>query len=234
MDVPAGWHPDPLPPQPGQPPQLRYWDGTRWTEHTSPIQPVHQAYYGGPAYGGGPTTPDGVPLAGWWARVGATVIDSLILMVIYAVCWIPFYGQLVDAYNDYLDELETSLDNGTSTPMFGISGDLAATFAIMGAVGVVVSLVWTVAWLRTKQATPGKMALGLQVRLRDAPGQMSYRTILVRWLTQTGAPGVVGLVPVIGNFTFLYTLLDSLWPLWDDKNQAIHDKAAKTNVVRVR
>ena len=33
-----GWHPDPVPPQPGQPAQLRYWDGTRWTEHIAPAQ----------------------------------------------------------------------------------------------------------------------------------------------------------------------------------------------------
>jgi hypothetical protein len=32
----------------------------------------------------------------------------------------------------------------------------------------------------------------------------------------------------------LYPLLDDLWPLWDDKKQAIHDKLAKTNVVRIR
>jgi len=40
----------------------------------------------------------------------------------------------------------------------------------------------------------------------------------------------------IGTFkgAGLYSLLDVLWPLWDDKKQAIHDKIAGTNVVRVR
>ena len=27
------------------------------------------------------------------------------------------------------------------------------------------------------------------------------------------------------------TLIDYLWPLWDDKRQALHDKVAKTQVV---
>ncbi|MFI8006268.1 phospholipid scramblase-related protein [Streptomyces sp. NPDC086010] len=31
-NVPAGWHPDPH----GAPQLLRYWDGSRWTEHTHP------------------------------------------------------------------------------------------------------------------------------------------------------------------------------------------------------
>jgi uncharacterized RDD family membrane protein YckC len=27
-------------------------------------------------------------------------------------------------------------------------------------------------------------------------------------------------------------MIDMLWPLWDDKKQALHDKVARTNVVR--
>ncbi len=38
MQVPqAGWFPDPLDPN-----QLRYWDGSAWTEHVSPAQQVQQ------------------------------------------------------------------------------------------------------------------------------------------------------------------------------------------------
>ncbi|MFF4242848.1 phospholipid scramblase-related protein [Streptomyces sp. NPDC001822] len=33
-NVPAGWHPDPH----GAPQLLRYWDGSRWTEHTHPVE----------------------------------------------------------------------------------------------------------------------------------------------------------------------------------------------------
>jgi uncharacterized RDD family membrane protein YckC len=244
--VPAGWHPDPLPPQPGQPPLLRYWDGERWTEHTSPVpageqhpgqQYAGQQYYGGQSsYGGDAvaTTPDGVPLAGWWSRVGATLIDAIILFGIYLICWIPFYGGIVDGFSDYFDDVARAADEGRSAPAFEFTGELATTLAVMGMISLVVSVVWTFAWLRTKSATPGKLALGLRVRLRDTPGQLSYGTIFMRWLTQSGAPGAVSLVPIVGNLVFLYTLLDSLWPLWDGKKQAIHDKAAKTNVVKVR
>jgi uncharacterized RDD family membrane protein YckC len=57
--------------------------------------------------------------------------------------------------------------------------------------------------------------------------------VLLRWLGQFGIR-VIGLVPLVGSVTGLYLLLDYLWPLWDDKSQAIHDKIAKTNVVRIR
>jgi uncharacterized RDD family membrane protein YckC len=234
-----GWHPDPVPPQPGQPPQLRYWDGTRWTEHVAPAQaPAAGAYYGAPqaAYAGGKatTTPDGVPLASWWQRVGAYLIDGLLLAVVSAVLYIPFYGRIVDVYRDYFDDLERAADAGGPQPSpFQVQSDLAGTLALMGLIGLVVGFVWTVGWLRWKQATPGKLALGLRVRLRDQPGPLPWRAILLRWLTQAGV-AAVSFVPVVGSVIGLYTLLDVLWPLWDDKRQALHDKAARTNVVRVR
>jgi len=43
MTSPAQWAPDPQ-----QPGQLRWWDGSRWTEHTAPAAPPQAAYTGGP------------------------------------------------------------------------------------------------------------------------------------------------------------------------------------------
>jgi uncharacterized RDD family membrane protein YckC len=45
---------------------------------------------------------------------------------------------------------------------------------------------------------------------------------------------VVSVVPVIGPIGSLWPLVDGLWPLWDSKKQALHDKIAATNVVRQR
>ncbi len=84
-------------------------------------------------------------------------------------------------------------------------------------------------FLRWKAATPGKLALGMRVRLRETPGQMSWGTILKRWGGQFGTP--LATVPVLGSIAGLYPLLDGLWPLWDSKKQALHDKIAATNVV---
>jgi uncharacterized RDD family membrane protein YckC len=57
--------------------------------------------------------------------------------------------------------------------------------------------------------------------------------VLLRWLVQNIA-SLLSVVPFVGSFAGLFPLLDGLWPLWDDKRQALHDKAARTNVVRVR
>ena len=46
--------------------------------------------------------------------------------------------------------------------------------------------------------------------------------------------GAVALVPLVGLLGSVYSLLDDLWPLWDGQRQALHDKVARTNVVRTR
>ncbi len=244
MSAPAGWYPDPQPPAPGTPPQQRYWDGGTWTQHVAPIaQPTDapQAaggygtqptqYAAGPA---APTTPDGVRLAGWWHRVGAAVIDGLLLSVIVVILAYPFIQDVVSAFGDFFDQAMTAAENGSPTPSTArFESDIAGAALSIAAISLVVNLVYTVVFLSWKQATPGKLAVGLRVRLRETP-DLPLSSILVRWATQSGAPGLLGLVPLVGAVTGIYTILDSLWPLWDEKNQALHDKAAKTNVVRVR
>ena len=245
MTSQPGWHPDPVPPQPGQPPLLRYWDGTRWTEHTSPAQepaPATQQYGASPtypsypatpgsAYDGRPTTPDGVPLAGWWWRVLALIIDAILIGIVAGIAAFPWARDVIDSYSDWFDEAMNA-DGGTPDTS-ELQSDIAVPLAIITLINVAVGFVYNVGFLMWKQATPGKLLLGLRVRLRDRPGPMPIGTVLLRWAGQYGV-GLLGVLPVVGCLSFIYTLLDYLWPLWDDKYQAIHDKIAKTNVVRVR
>jgi uncharacterized RDD family membrane protein YckC len=55
---------------------------------------------------------------------------------------------------------------------------------------------------------------------------------MMRWIFQCGYT-LLGLLPLVGALTSVYWLLDNLWPLWDGKRQALHDKVARTNVVRL-
>lgn len=283
MTTQPGWHPDPAPQQPGGPPQLRWWDGARWTEHTTPVpdqygqpeqhqqgqqqeqqqQPAPYAGrfgggpadedrpanpYGGASYGaspygvgpypgtpyaqpGGRTTPDGVPLSGWWWRVLALIIDSLILGTITMIVALPWVRDLIHDYRTWFDAAMDTSRNGGTVDTAELQRQTAKPVAIIAGVQLAVGFVYTVGFLMWRQATPGKLACGLRVRLRERPGPMPLGTVLLRWLGQYGV-GVLGLVPLVGAVSGLYTLLDYLWPLWDDKNQAIHDKIARTNVVR--
>ena len=224
--IPADWYPDPAPAQPGVPPGQRYWDGTQWTEHVSA------------SYGGTPrplhdvkTTPDGEPLAGWLARVGASILDFFILMPLVALAALPVVWWQWDPLTDYFRQSMDAYQSGLAPPpepgllrAWSVPG-LALQVALL-----LVSGAYTLGFWRWKQATPGKLIVGLRVRRREVPGTMPWSTMLIRF-------AVVNVLVLAGDDGVVYwgaigfVLLNYLWPLWDDKNQALHDKAARTNVV---
>jgi uncharacterized RDD family membrane protein YckC len=79
---------------------------------------------------------------------------------------------------------------------------------------------FTVMHAGARGATFGKRAMGIKV-VREDGGQLGYGKAFGRY----------GIVVVFWIFV-LPALLDYLWPLWDDKNQALHDKVVGTLVVR--
>lgn len=205
----------------------------------APGQQGYQGYEGYPGYQGQTaygvpgkvTTPDGQEVAGWGRRLGAWLIDSVIINIVSWVVAFPAARDYFEAVNEMTDEIISG--DVAQGPTFGLTQEMAQPLLVIGLVSLVVSLVYNVAFLRTKAATPGKLALGMQVRLREKPGQLSYGTILARWFGQN-LNSFIGYLPVLGPLGGLYFLANYLWPLWDSKNQALHDKIAKTNVVRVR
>jgi uncharacterized RDD family membrane protein YckC len=65
--------------------------------------------------------------------------------------------------------------------------------------------------------TPGKALLGIAVHRTQ--GSLGFGGALWRW---------------VAEWLLVITLVvDYLWPLWDGRNQSLHDKAAGTVVVRV-
>jgi uncharacterized RDD family membrane protein YckC len=236
--IQPGWYPDPSSPQS----HLRYWSGQAWTEHVharqehyaGPQQPYYAAQQLGPV---GPTTPDGVPLSGWWRRVGAFLIDSLLVSTVVSILTLPL--QL--AMQSRMDDLMFRFDSETgpeAMPDFGAFfreyWEAMQPLFVWSAIATV--LVWALyssLMLRGKGATLGKMVAGIQVRLRDQPGQLPWSAIFARVFVQFGV-GLTAVVPLVNLALSWFPLLDSLWPLWDKKRQALHDKAARTNVVRVR
>lgn len=236
--IPAGWYPDPDPSQP-EPKGQRYWDGTQWTEHVHRAAAPQSGY---PPMGAYPaaypalraTTPDGEPLAGWWQRVAASLLDTLILTPIVVIVGLPWWREIVSAYADFFDEAMRAAERGGTVPDQGaLLSDIAWPFVVLSLIGLGLNFAYNAGFLKWRAATPGKMVVGLRVRLRDVPGPLSWATVLKRWVGQNWF-AVLGAVPVIGWIVAFYPWLDGLWPLWDDKKQALHDKVARTNVVRTR
>jgi len=244
--APTGWYPDPV-----NPAQERYWDGWQWSRNTRPRADVPVAGYGQAPYGSYPApnatrpvgyagprigsvqatmTTDGVPLASWWWRVLAVLIDNLITTAIVTVItfpvWRSLYATMVSYFNAVMDAQRSGVTPPTlnATDLISGSNQLILTSVTLG-----VGMLYHVVFLRWKSATPGKLICGLRVvpvdRGRD-PGPLAWSSIFIR--------AAIWVLPGISSFLSLITLVDVLFPLWHPKRQALHDIAAKTQVVRLR
>jgi len=180
------------------------WSGT--PGYTTPAPPGA----GGPQ----PSVPaeaGGRPvLSGWWRRVGAQLIDGTII----------FVGALIIL--GILGALGLSVDsNGGAVAL--IVAALIAVFAIT----VVAFLYAPILMSRTNGQTLGRMALGIRV-IRADGGPMTFWFAMLREVVVKAL-----LVGVISSATFgLASLLDALWPLWDEENRALHDLVVNTRVIR--
>ena len=200
--TPPGWYPDP-----SNPAQQRYWDGTAWSDATAPGAAAAAApSYGVPA---APTGADygttqvgygyaqavGAPLAGFGSRFAAFFVDSLIIGIPVAIV-LAVLG------------IDTTTDSGSANYLFNI-----------------IFFVLCSPYFFLQEGSPtgqtiGKKLLGLQVVDENTlqpgigTGQAAGR-YFARFLSQ--------LVCLLGYF----------WMLWDDQKQCWHDKLGKTKVVKI-
>ncbi|MEV0283330.1 RDD family protein [Kribbella sp. NPDC050820] len=238
-------------PQYGQPRQPQYGQPGQ-PQYGQPGQPQYgqpgQPQYGQPQYPqqhgqqyprqgfGYPgqrvaTTPDGQPLSGWWRRVFARIIDGIIVGIIGLPFTGYFYWQYFQVIWDYMEDTMDAAAAGTPQSTFALPSEVYQWMIPAVLIGIAVSFVYEYFFLTRSGATPGKKAVGIAVRLRDVPGPPPGSAVAKRFSVYTGL-SLLSAIPVVGALFSFLSLINYLWPLWDDKKQALHDKVADTNVVR--
>ncbi|WP_405840900.1 RDD family protein [Streptomyces platensis] len=232
---PYGQQP-PVPPQQGQP------------GYGYPQQPPQQQQYGYPqqqavppqqqAYGGYPqqaAAPYGQPMPGmgmpmgyasWGARLGAFLLDGLIIAAVPIILYI-IGGIMVGS------AASTTPDTSSCQPgdvqCISDAYDTAASSSTPVGAIIIMALAWLLMiggtfFLIAKEGasgqTPGKKVMGVKV-IKEATGQpLGFGMTFVRYLCRY----LNGLLCGLGW----------LWPLWDDKSQTWADKLAGTVVVSVK
>lgn len=147
-------------------------------------------------------------LAGWGSRVGAYLLDGILRLLLAAA----LFGLLIAA-----DSVGGAVD-AAGTVVFGAS--LLMVYVGYG------SYLTRRPGPRNGQ-TWGKQIMGIRA-VRDGGQPYTAGSAVLRELVVKDL--LFGLIASIA--LSIPWLLDSLWPLWDDSNRALHDMIVRSHVVQ--
>ena len=141
-------------------------------------------------------------LAGMGSRLGARIIDWILVVVASVIVLIVLFGGLGRTER----------------------GFFAALFLSLLVIAAIVLLYeWTM--IAVLGQTLGKKWTGVKVIRADNGAVPGWGKSFVRWLI----PGLVNIIPVVGNIAFLLVYLS---PVFSKTRQGWHDMAAATVVVK--
>ena len=148
--------------------------------------------------------PPGVPRLASWGRRLAAILIDDLIILIPAVIGVGVFF---------------AGDSSNVTALAAIG--LVLVFA---SITVGQAVYFTILNGNERGQTYGKRLLGIRVIDEAAGGPIGYGRSFGRWA-----------VPAAVNFFCgFFSIIDGLWPLWDDRNQALHDKVAKSVVIRLQ
>jgi uncharacterized RDD family membrane protein YckC len=207
---PGSRGPDPIPPGQWQPPPAY-----------RPLPPA--------------LAPNGQPLAPFFDRFLAILIDYAIYIAVSLLWSVPFMIWWFFQISEWMNEFSRAYDPADpyAQPPVLEFGDFLQLYLPMlyfalasTALGVIYTYIYWVEYQYRKGGqTFGKRSLKIRVIPAD-PGAapLDRRAYVRRWAVQC----------LVGIVVPLFSLLDGLWQLWDKPlQQCLHDKAAKTVVVKV-
>ncbi|GAB7052116.1 RDD family protein [Catenuloplanes indicus] len=203
----------PQQPSYGQPQQPSYGQPQQ-PSYGQPQQPSYgqpqSPAYGQPAYGtpqtggyGGYGAPQ--EYASWFHRVGATLVDILVVAP-FSILAVILGGTM-----------NTQVDPTTGIATPAAPNALYFIFLALGGLLGIYNQVWLQG--RTGQSW-GKKALGIKLISENDGQPIGPLLVFVR-----------GIVHILDSFP---CYIGYLWPIWDDKNQTFADKIMKTVVVSAR
>ena len=209
----GGAYPPPPPGYPGTPPPYPGGAIPPYQQYQAPLpgQPGYQWGAGVPAY----------PFAGFWARVGAAIIDALVILAIAAIPVVLGIALIVNSVDT------SSYDNSTTVT----NGGLLAVGIILIIIGAILGMLYEPLMTARQGAhngqTLGRQAAGIRITNLQG-GPISTGQAWGRYLFKQFVINGLG-----GGFTGgLAGLLNYLWMLWDSNKQCWHDKIANTLVLR--
>ena len=149
--------------------------------------------------------------AGFWMRLGAYLIDGIILGVISSFIWT--IGSIIGLIAGL------AAIGGGGEEFFDVASLLVnVVYIVIGIINFIIGVAYFVCFWKWRGQTPGKMALGIRV-IRTDGSSIGWGRALLRYL------GYI--------VSTIILLIGSLWIAFDGRKQGVHDKIADTYVVRL-
>jgi uncharacterized RDD family membrane protein YckC len=190
----------------------------------APPSPPSPGYTSPPPPGAGGTAPPAAfqaahppmlgqyVLAGWWSRVGAHLIDWLIICAGALVLFVIFGAVFSVGF---------AAGNGA-----GIATLIVGLILWVVSISIVALIYAPALMARTNGKTLGRMATNIRV-VRTSGEPITFGFAMLREVAVKAL-----LFGLAGSFTVgLANLADYLWPLWDEENRALHDFIVQTRTV---
>jgi len=179
--------------------------------------PYGQPFTGAPfGYASGPVDGQGRPLAEWWQRLVAIVIDGIMIGIVYSILLsVAVQGSFSHGFTHF------GLRLWIVDLIVGLGG--IAYFAILEG--------------SERGQSLGQMALGIAVRDTTTGGSIDPKragirmVILYPWLVLIWIPFIGAFLAFLGD---LWGLICGLSALWNPNRQGYHDIAQNTLVIKVR
>lgn len=236
---PADWYPDPA----GTADQ-RFWDGSNWsqsTRRTPAAQPAPEAAQpSAPQWQPGPQSyaaqqphaqqpyaqhqyaqhqyapQPAMRIAGWWWRVLAYIIDGAILYLPVTMIQTWILGDRMDMYISWVNRVVMGYDDP-------FPAEVMQAFLISAVVVLLLWIVYRGLLVGWKGGTLGHLVCGMRV-IEDGDQSLAVPSMGKAFGRAAGFM-IMGYVPILG-------LVNVLWPLGNPQRQALHDRIAKTLVLK--
>ena len=214
------------PPYAGQPQYSAPPYGTSPHYGTPPPYAAPQPYgtpY--PAYAAGlPVGPE-QDLAEWWRRLLGRVIDILVLTIVATPIALAVLSHSFSQYQRIANRYPDLSTPPAQAALSKADGRLLGSWLIFACIIAVLSFFYDSIQHGLWGQTLGKRALGTRV-------VSAYDRSKISGGTAAGRAAMYALIPVVPLIGTLFALLNGLWLTWDRRRQALHDKAARTIVIK--
>jgi uncharacterized RDD family membrane protein YckC len=160
-------------------------------------------------------------LAGWWRRLAAFAIDCLILTIVTGALW----GRLLASFANRMSQAVVAQAHparGAHGAIGRVFGQTIAPYLIVLVPTIIIAIVYYGLLTGYWGTTIGKRAVGTWVVRAEDSSMIGLPRAFLRAVIF-----VIG-----GEVVPLFFPIDNLWLLPDPCRQALHDKAARTLVVR--